>query len=366
MKKIVSLFLSFALIMACSSSDGEPTEVADNFDRSAMLVNWADNIIIPSYEAYASAVADMKASTDAFTTQPSLTTLGELRNNWLQAYTAFQSVSMFEIGPAESVSLRNYTNIYPTDAAEIESFVASGDYNLALPSTIDAQGFPALDYLLFGTADTDAEILVKLSSDSYSTYLNSLVDRIETLSSQVLSEWKGSYRDTFVSNSGSTASSSVNKLVNDFLFYYEKSLRAGKIGIPSGVFSSTPLSDKVEGLYSKEYSKGLFNASLNATINFFKGKHFETESTGESLEQYLGYLSELNSTEDLSVAIINQFEAAKSATSQLNDNFYFQVESDNSKMLQAYDELQKNVILMKVDMFQKLNIRIDYVDADGD
>ena len=112
MRKIVSLFLSFALIMACSSSDGEPTEVADNFDRSAMLVNWADNIIIPSYEAYASAVADMKASTDAFTTQPSLTTLGELRNNWLQAYTAFQSVSMFEIGPAESVSLRNYTNIY--------------------------------------------------------------------------------------------------------------------------------------------------------------------------------------------------------------------------------------------------------------
>lgn len=35
-------------------------------------------------------------------------------------------------------------------------------------------------------------------------------------------------------------------------------------------------------------------------------------------------------------------------------------------MLQTYDELQKNVILMKVDMLQALNINVDYVDADGD
>ena len=35
-------------------------------------------------------------------------------------------------------------------------------------------------------------------------------------------------------------------------------------------------------------------------------------------------------------------------------------------MLQTYDELQKNVVNMKVDMLQALNIRVDYVDADGD
>jgi hypothetical protein len=35
-------------------------------------------------------------------------------------------------------------------------------------------------------------------------------------------------------------------------------------------------------------------------------------------------------------------------------------------MLQTYDELQKNVILLKVDMLQALNINVDYVDADGD
>jgi hypothetical protein len=35
-------------------------------------------------------------------------------------------------------------------------------------------------------------------------------------------------------------------------------------------------------------------------------------------------------------------------------------------MLGAYDELQRNVILMKVDMLQALSIDVDYIDADGD
>ena len=35
-------------------------------------------------------------------------------------------------------------------------------------------------------------------------------------------------------------------------------------------------------------------------------------------------------------------------------------------MLETYDELQKAVVLLKVDMLQVLNIKVDFVDADGD
>ena len=35
-------------------------------------------------------------------------------------------------------------------------------------------------------------------------------------------------------------------------------------------------------------------------------------------------------------------------------------------MLNTYNELQRNVILMKVDMLQAMDISVDYVDADGD
>ena len=50
----------------------------------------------------------------------------------------------------------------------------------------------------------------------------------------------------------------------------------------------------------------------------------------------------------------------------LADDFTEQITADNSVMLDTYDQLQINVINLKVDMLQKLNINVDYVDADGD
>ena len=35
-------------------------------------------------------------------------------------------------------------------------------------------------------------------------------------------------------------------------------------------------------------------------------------------------------------------------------------------MLKTYDVIQAGVVMLKVDMLQKLNISVDYVDADGD
>jgi len=35
-------------------------------------------------------------------------------------------------------------------------------------------------------------------------------------------------------------------------------------------------------------------------------------------------------------------------------------------MLSAYDEVQKAVSMLKVDMFSAMSISVDYVDADGD
>ena len=40
--------------------------------------------------------------------------------------------------------------------------------------------------------------------------------------------------------------------------------------------------------------------------------------------------------------------------------------NDNSQMLKTYDELQKAVVLLKVDMLQAFSVNVDYVDGDGD
>lgn len=276
---------------------------------------------------------------------------------------------MFEIGPAEAVTLRDFTNIYPADANAIETNITEGTelYNLTLPSARDEQGFPALDYLFHGSAPSEGEILARFSNEeNLRVYLDDVVNRMNALASEVLSEWKNNYRDTFVERSGSDASSSVNKFLNDYLFYYEKILRAGKIGIPAGVFSNNPLPEKVEAFYNQEVSKVLHLTALNATIDFFNGNHFDGNGSGESLKSYLDFLNTITEGEQLSNLINNQFDQAIIESEKLNDNFYQQVSDNNTLMLQAFDAIQANVVLLKVDMFQALNVKVDFVDADGD
>src|SRR5690554_6198967 len=158
--KLSAIVFSLALILAsCSNSSDNSESADDNFDRGAMLANWADNIIIPAYTSFNAKAADLKTKTTEFSTNPTVEKLQELRNTWESAYVSFQHVSMFEIGKAEELRFRNRVNIYPTDTAQIEGFISTGEYNLDLPSTIDAQSFPALDYMINGLATNDNEII---------------------------------------------------------------------------------------------------------------------------------------------------------------------------------------------------------------
>ncbi len=365
---ILSLTL---VVVACSSDDSTPEEENnDSFDRQALLVNWADNIIVPSYTAFTTETNNLVSATNSFTENPTVETLQQVRLTWIEASLAFQHVSMFEIGKAEALNYRNRINVYPTNTSEIDGLIADGNYDFSLPSTIDAQGFPAMDYLINGLASSDEEIVAfyttNENAENYKAYLNTLAETISTLTETVLNDWNNGYRDTFVNNTSSSASGSVDKLANDYVFYYEKALRAGKVGIPAGVFSNEPLPEKVEAFYKEDISKQLALEALQATQDFFEGKKFGGTSKGESFKSYLAYLNTIKNGENLGNLITAQFETSKSKLEGLNTNFSLQIENDNSKMLTAYNELQRNVILLKVDMLQAMDISVDYVDADGD
>lgn len=372
--KFLSVLAITAAIAACSSDDspgtgGENTN-PDTFNRGEMLVNWADNIIIPAYTAFKADADALTAASNVFTAAPTLQNLQQLRNSWQTAYLSFQNVSMFEIGKAEEVRYRNRLNIYPTSVVEIEAAIAEGNYNLELPSAVDAQGFPAIDYLLNGLGDTDEAIVAFYTTHpnaaGYKSYLTTVSTAISDLTTTVLNDWNNGYRDAFVSNTSSSSSGAVDKLTNDYIFYYEKSLRAGKVGIPAGIFSTEPLPENVEAFYKKDVSKQLLLQAITASEDFFNGKHFNSTATGPSYKSYLDYLNSVKNGEDLSALINAQFDLAKTKATTLNNNFVQQIDADNEQMLLTYNELQRNVILLKVDMLQALDINVDYVDTDGD
>lgn len=356
-------------LLACNGGDGTTVveDTKDSFDRAVMLKDWADGIIIPAYEAYARSLEDLQLRADEFVNAADVNTLRVLRESWREAYIHWQYVSMFEIGKAEELQLRNFSNIFPADVAAIENNIGNGNYTLTLPSSIDEQGFPALDYLINGLAEDDISITLLYSGQSaYSEYLLVLVERLNSLTKQVLDDWKTGYREHFIDNVASSATGSVDKLVNDYVYYYERHLRAGKVGIPAGIFSGKPEPQTVEALYDEGFAKTLLNHALNAVQNFFNGIPVYDGYEGQSLAGYLDYLNSIKTGADLSALINAQFENARKEIAQLNDNFVEQINANNIEMLEVYDQLQLNVVLLKVDMMQALNVRVDFVDADGD
>ncbi|MGB6153494.1 MAG: peptidase M75, partial [Pricia sp.] len=118
----------------------------------------------------------------------------------------------------------------------------------------------------------------------------------------------------------------------------------------------------VESYYNPETANILFLDGLNAVQDFFNGKHFDSDTKGEGMASYLQALDRKDLTDDINA----QFEAARTAVEGL-EPFRTELETTPAvNMLSAYEEVQKAVSLLKVDMFSAMSISIDFVDADGD
>ncbi|MGC3947872.1 MAG: imelysin family protein [Chryseolinea sp.] len=366
---VVSFFLS-----GCSSST-DPDPAVDPLDRVPMLTNWADNIIIPSYDKFNAKLATMTAKADAFAQTPNETTLADFRTSWKDAYIDWQKVELFEFGPGDRNTIRNFFNIYPADEAGIKQNISDPAANLALPVSYARQGFPALDYLINGLADSDPAILQLYTTDADASkriaYIDKIVDRMNSLLTTVITDWKGSYRSTFIASTGLDIGSSTSNVVNSYSLNYERFIRSGKIGIPSGAMTTSggvKYPEKVEAYYKRDISLTLAKTAHQATVDFFNGKGVLTGTEGPSLKSYLNALDAKDASTGtaLSQIINNQFSATASKLDGLGENFYDQVVNNNQPMIDTYNELQKAVRMLKVDMTSAMSITITYTDNDGD
>lgn len=366
MKKILGL--CFAVVAAaCSSSDSGNVNTG-NYDRTALMTSWADNIIIPSFENYQAKANILTAKATAFSTAPSQQSLNELRAAWLDAYLAFQHVGIFDDTKANELHLIEGSNTYPSDVAGINSNISSGTYNLSQPVNYAREGFPALDYLLYGIADNDAAIITYYSGNTNArNYVADLASHIKTVADGILADWNGGYRATFIAGTGTGVSAPINQTVNNFVKNLEKDVRTPKLGIPAGLFSNgATFPDKVEGYYRNNVSRQLLAEAITASRDFFNGKYFGSQTTGPGLKGYLDAVNAVRDGQNLSDVINAKYDAALAAVALLDNSFSNQIANDNTKMVAAYQAMQQLTVYEKLDMLQALNISIDYVDGDGD
>ena len=351
------------------SSQGTEDDQSGNdnsFDRVKMMTFITEEIILPSYDNLNSSLTELKESYELFKINITEHNLEELRNKWLNSYKLWQHVEMYNIGKSMEDYLIFRSNIYPVDTVRVNQNIDNGEYDLENPNNYAAQGFPTMDYLLYGIENEPVKVIDHYKeNDKVMSYLGTLIEDLAANVKTVNDDWN-QVKNEFVNSVDNTASSNLNMMVNDFIYYYEKGFRANKFGIPAGVFSGGALPDRVEGFYSKNFSKVFALEAMTSIKKFFNGESYkDNDLEGLGLKSYLDFV-EKGKEEFLSDKINAQLIDAEKSINELDNNLSGQIESDLIKVLKTYDEIQTAVVLLKVDMLQALNIAVDYADADGD
>ncbi len=373
--KIIFCCLISFVLLSCTSktADDALSPSGSPADREELLIHLADNIIIPSYARADAKVDSLLKKSKAFTDVPSLQSLSNLRDSWEAAYTEWQKIELFDVGPAYNHTLRFYMNTYPVSVAKINSNIASGTANMQEAYSYDAQGFPAFDFLINGSASNDQAILDLYTTASDATlrvnYLKLLTSEMNTKFDQVHAEWTMGYRDEFVSKTSTDAGSSLSLLVNGYTLNYERYIRSGKIGIPAGaLLSYVPSLNTMESLYRKELSLRLLKAAHQASFDFFNGKGVSAGVEGPSFKTYLIKIGANDTQTGTSLATLLgiQFQLTSDRIDLLGPVLYDDITDEQPKIKDAFDAMQKLVRLLKLDMSSSMSITISYTDNDGD
>ncbi|MFT4754167.1 MAG: putative lipoprotein [Salibacteraceae bacterium] len=363
-----TIFFSLGLILFSAGCRQKEEGSGDDstYNRAELLVNYGTNLILPRYTDLEVKMTELQTRVIDFNESPTLITLDELGAALLQAQLSYQNCTSFEFGPAVNHTLRSVLSTYPTSESSIEANIANGNYDLFSIGNIAAKGFPAVGYLMYGNQKTEQEVLEMYTSNADSAqrkaYLLAVVAQSLQVVSQVKKEWVADgYQQTFQNSDGNAVGSSVSLMLNSTVLDFERFIRDGKVGIPLGVRSlGVANPEKVEAYYSKN-SLMLVKQSITSFKNVFNGIN-ENGTNGSGFDDYLSFEGASEVASNINIQLESVLNKLNALTGPLSED----VTNNKPLVQEVYDEMQKTIILLKVEMPSALSVLITYQDSDGD
>ncbi|HET9600183.1 MAG TPA: imelysin family protein [Acidimicrobiales bacterium] len=201
MTRTRALAVALAVVVStCSSDGGSATTTGGPDDLDLRRV--ADTVIVPRYERFAGASADLTLAISQLCAEPTPAALEAARNQWQQTRAAWRHTAAFGFGPAMELRTKSAVD-FPTSAEKVAEVVAGAE-----PVTVDAvadlgssaRGLGTIEELLYG-ADSDA--LAGPSGARSCDYAAAASELVEDAAAEVAAAWTSSsdpYRDTFAAD----------------------------------------------------------------------------------------------------------------------------------------------------------------------
>ncbi len=355
-KILIGTLLSFILFISanCKKKNEDPI-VPDTFNKSDLLSNVANNIIIPQYIDFQTALNQLSTDYANFISNQTAGNLTTVQNQLVTTYISWQNAQTFEVGPAMDLGLRASIGAFPTDTAKVTANVQSGSYNLGTIDNASAVGLSAIEFMLFRYNE-----MSYFSDNNYQQYGTAVIQKMKNEINQVVSSWQGSYAATFIASTGTESTSSFSRLVNEFNLDYEL-IKNAKLGIPIGKQSLGILRpDYIEARRSG-ISLQLLEAGVRQSQRLFNGNKLNG-TAGIGFDDYLNALEKSSLANSIN-AKYDQILSAKNALSgSLETNF----STNLTGLDNLYLRMSEIVVLTKTDMPSAFGVLITYQDNDGD
>jgi predicted lipoprotein len=376
MRRIAKLILTTAALStfitafyACNKPDSTPSGDSVNsngFDKTAMLKDYADGLIIPAYTALQQQLSALQTASEAFIQAPAPGSQAALKTAYTEAQLQYERVAAFQFGPAETALLDPYLNFsggldysfttagdltgFSVDTATIETNIATGSYDLTSMqrSSFYSQGFAALSYLYF------APNAIARMSPARAAYIRDVLGRMKALVDKVATDWTA-YRGEFIANTKTNVGSPIGNIVNQ-LAYQMDLLKGPRIGWPLGKQSNgIVFATKTEAYYAG------ISVAL-AVENLAAAKNLYTAGNGKGISAYLVSLSQAELNRD----VLAQFDIALAKLRAIPDPLSASLTADAADVDAAYKEIQKLLTLLKTDVASATAVQITFMDNDGD
>jgi uncharacterized protein len=353
------------VLIACDKGGGDSKQ---DFDRKAMLQNFADNLIKPAFTDLQSKVSSMKAAVDAFAAAPDAAKLTTLQTTWDEAYSSWMYANAYNFGPAGEEGIRKglveEIGTWPANTVTIENNITNNNTTLN-DFNRDNRGFNAIDYLIFDINGNNSNIITAFTVSAHrKAYLTAIAAKLKTQVDEIVTAWNGSYAASFVNNNGTSVGSSTSQFYNEFVRSFE-AIKNFKVGVPLGkrIGQTAVEPTKVEARHSRKTYKYI-KLNVQAIEDIWYGKS-KRGADGTGWKEYLAFVTGGN---DLITRTEAQMQVIKTALAAIPDapSFEQQITSNNAALITLHTELQKHIRNYKSDMSSLLGIAITFSSGDGD
>ncbi|HJN77023.1 MAG TPA: imelysin family protein [Myxococcota bacterium] len=310
------------LIVGCGGSGSNGPAFEDSELAPAIVAAFADDVIIPTYEALAERLALLETSVQTLQADPTEANLEAAQQAWVSAREPWEASEGFLFGPVDGLGFDPALDSWPVDRTALDQVLASGDeLTQAYVSSLDdtLQGFHTAEYLLFGTGnDNTAADLTGRELE----YLAGVVAEMTDLGTELAAAWTDGvggaapYGD-FIRTAGATDNTvypSMQAAAQEIVY--------GSIGILDEVANgkiADPFGEQDVTLVESQFSWNSledFTDNIHSVRNAWLGINLQT---GESSTSFADFVGDVDP--DLAARVTSEIDAAIASLGAIPEPF---------------------------------------------